>query len=77
MLKLTKLIITAIIFILFASTFAPDIDARPRHVVYLVNPHLRVVRMVRPFHRYVWVRGHYRVNGYGFLVWIPGHRVRV
>lgn len=77
MLTNTKILIIAILIILFTGIFSGEAEAWPRHRVYYGYRPVKVVRVYRPIHRHVWVRGHYRVNAFGMIVWVPGHRIRV
>jgi len=76
-LKFVKTLILAVIAFLAISSFSGDVFAKPRVRVCVVTPRIRIVTTVktRPCHK--WIRGHYRRNRYGRLIWVPAHRSRI
>ncbi|MCI0449516.1 MAG: hypothetical protein L0Y79_06995 [Chlorobi bacterium] len=49
-----------------------ETNAGPRVRIYVGTPKIH-----KPGPNYVWVEGHYKINKYGKLVWVPGHWKRV
>jgi hypothetical protein len=76
LIKYTKIALVVFFFILMMGPVTGESEAWPRHRGFYYRP-VRVVRVVRPYRHFAWMRGHYRLNGYGFLVWVPGHWRRV
>ena len=76
-LKFVKTFILAVITFLAINSFSGDVFAKPRVKVRVVTPRIGVITTVktRPCHK--WVKGHYRRNRHGGLVWVPGHWKRI
>ncbi len=70
--------IAAIILLSFILTFANSstVFAGPRIKVTFGKPNTHIVYS-KPGPNYVWVEGHYKLNKFGKLVWVPGHWKKV
>lgn len=68
-----KISILAIITFLTINSFSNDVFSNPRVKVRVITPRVKVVTIVktRPCHK--WIKGHYRRNRHGRLIWVPGH----
>ena len=75
--KYTKIAVVLFFLVLMTSLVTGESEAWPRYRVHSHYRPVRVVKVVRPYRHPLWTRGHYRINGYGFLVWVPGHWRRI
>lgn len=72
--KRTLLTLTLIIIFLFANS--SNVFAWPRVTFAFGKPNSHIV-YAKPGPNYVWVEGHYKLNKFGKLVWVPGHWKKV
>lgn len=72
-----KISIFAITTFLTINSFSNDVYSKPKVKVRVIAPRVRVVTTVktRPCHK--WIKGYYRRNRHGHLIWVPGHWKRV
>ena len=75
--NIIKISILAIITFLTINSFSNDVFSKPRVKVRVITPRVKVITTVktRPCHK--WIKGHYRRNRRGRLIWVPGHWKRV
>jgi hypothetical protein len=68
-----KTLIIAIISFLVINLFSVDIFAKPRVRVCVKAPRAGLITIVKTRTCHKWVKGHYRRNRYGRIIWVPGH----
>jgi hypothetical protein len=75
-LKFVKKVIITGIFLLLFSGITNSTISWPRFGVYVTPAPVEVITEC-PGPAYVWVKGHYKVNIFGNLVWVSGHWRRI
>ena len=75
--KYLKSLIAALILIIASYAFTGNSYASNEGFGFRIYAPVVTTGIIKPRPGYFWVDGHYKVNRYGKMVWVPAHLKRI